>query len=106
MSACIGFGCFVSYLCMYQKRLKRFYILCLYHRLSNRPTKRGKEKSPSDGHYQCQKEMDDHLLACQQVLTRSHIVTRLANERAPFLKINDINDIAFFGRLTAIIVGL
>jgi hypothetical protein len=32
------------------------------HRLSiNRPTKRGKEKSPSDGHCQCEKEMDDHL---------------------------------------------
>jgi hypothetical protein len=30
----------------------------------NRPTKRGKEKSPSDGHCQCQKEMDDHSLAC------------------------------------------
>jgi hypothetical protein len=36
------------------------------HRLSfNRPRKRGKKKSPSDGHYQCEKEMDDHLLACQ-----------------------------------------
>jgi hypothetical protein len=30
----------------------------------NRPTKRGKENSPSDGHCQCEKEMDDHLLAC------------------------------------------
>jgi hypothetical protein len=39
------------------------------HRLSNnRPTKRGKEKSPSDGHCQCQKEIDNHLLACQQIL--------------------------------------
>jgi hypothetical protein len=38
-----------------------------YHILSiNRPTKCGKEKSPSDGHCQCEKEMDDHLLACQQ----------------------------------------
>jgi hypothetical protein len=36
------------------------------HRLSiNRPSKRGKEKSPSDGHCQCEKEMDDHLMACQ-----------------------------------------
>jgi hypothetical protein len=36
------------------------------HTLSiNRPTKRGIEKSPSDGHCQCEKEMDDHLLACQ-----------------------------------------
>jgi hypothetical protein len=34
----------------------------LYHRLSiNRQTKRGKEKSPSDGHCQCEKEMDDYL---------------------------------------------
>jgi hypothetical protein len=40
---------------------------CQYHRLSiNRPTKRGKEKSRSDGHCQCEKEMDDHLLmSCQ-----------------------------------------
>jgi hypothetical protein len=37
-----------------------------YHRLSiNRPTKRGKEKSPSDAHCQYEKEMDDQLLACQ-----------------------------------------
>jgi hypothetical protein len=41
------------------------------HRLSiNRPTKRGKEKSPSDGHCQCEKEMDDDLLECQQILVR------------------------------------
>jgi hypothetical protein len=38
------------------------------HRLSiNRPTKRGKEKSRSDGHCPREKEMDDHLLACQQI---------------------------------------
>jgi hypothetical protein len=36
----------------------------------NGPTKRGKEKSPSDGHCKCEKEMDDHLLACQQILER------------------------------------
>jgi hypothetical protein len=37
------------------------------HRLSiNRPTKLGKEKSSSDGHCQCQKEMDDPLLACHK----------------------------------------
>jgi hypothetical protein len=36
----------------------------------NRPTKRGKEKSSSDGHCQYEKEMDDHLLACQQILER------------------------------------
>jgi hypothetical protein len=40
------------------------------HRLLNRPTKRGKEKSPSDGHCQCGKEMDDHLLGCQQIHER------------------------------------
>jgi hypothetical protein len=67
------------------------------HRLSiNTPT-RGKEKSPSDGHCQCEKEKDNHLLVCQQFLKESHAVTRLANERASFLKINDINDISFFG---------
>jgi hypothetical protein len=36
----------------------------------NRPTKRGKEKSPSDGHCQCEKEMDDYLLACQPILVK------------------------------------
>jgi hypothetical protein len=41
------------------------------HRFSiNRPTKRGKEKYPSDGHCQCQKEMDEHSLACQQILEK------------------------------------
>jgi hypothetical protein len=46
-------------------------MLCLQHRLSiNGPTKRGKEKSPSDGHCQCEKEIDDHLLARQQILER------------------------------------
>jgi hypothetical protein len=36
------------------------------HRVSiNRPTKRGKENSRSDGHFQCEKEMEEHLLACQ-----------------------------------------
>jgi hypothetical protein len=41
------------------------------HRLSiNRPTKRGKEKSPSDGHCQCEKDVDDHLMACQQILEK------------------------------------
>jgi hypothetical protein len=64
------------------------------HRLGiNRPTKGGEEKCSSDGHCQCQKEMDDHLLVCQQFLTESHIVTRLPNERASFLNVNDINDI-------------
>jgi hypothetical protein len=59
----------------------------------NRPTKRGKEKSPSNVLCQCQKKMDDYIQACQQFLTKSHIVTRLANEGASFLNINDINDI-------------
>jgi hypothetical protein len=45
---------------------------------------------------QYQKKMGD-LLACQQFLKESHIVTRLANERASFLNMNDINDIPFFG---------
>jgi hypothetical protein len=48
--------------------------------------------------------MEDHLLACQQFLTESHIVTRLTNKRASFLNMNDINDIFFFGTLTAIVV--
>jgi hypothetical protein len=30
-----------------------------------RPTKRGKENTRSDGHCQSEKEMEDHLLACQ-----------------------------------------
>jgi hypothetical protein len=63
----------------------------------NRPTKRGKEKSPSDGHCECEKEIDNHLQVCQQILTESHIVTRLTNERASSLNMNDINDISFFG---------
>jgi hypothetical protein len=42
--------------------------LVAIHRLSiNIPTKRGKEKSRSDGHCQREKEMDDHLLACQEI---------------------------------------
>jgi hypothetical protein len=48
--------------------------------------------------------MEDHLLGCQQFLKMSHEVTHLDNERASLLKINDINDISFFERLTAIIV--
>jgi hypothetical protein len=38
--------------------------------------------------------MDDHLLACQQILERE---TGLAKERPSFLKINDINVISLFG---------
>jgi hypothetical protein len=44
-----------------------------------------------------QKEMDDHLQACEQFLTESHIV---------ILNMDDINDISFFGTRTAIIVVL
>jgi hypothetical protein len=64
------------------------------HRLSiNRSTKRGKEKSPSDGHCQCEKEMDDYLLACQQIFEKvPHSATHV-KERPSFLKLNDINDI-------------
>jgi hypothetical protein len=58
------------------------------------PTKRGKEKSPSNGHCQCQKEMDNHLLASQLFLTEPHgPLCGLANERASFLNMNDIIDI-------------
>jgi hypothetical protein len=67
---------FVS--CKYQSRnhsnskfLFSLGMVCLYHRLSiNRPTKRGKEKSPSDRHCQSEKEMGDHLLACQQIFEK------------------------------------
>jgi hypothetical protein len=38
----------------------------------NIPIKRGKEKSPYDGRCQCEKEMDDHLLACQQIEKEPH----------------------------------
>jgi hypothetical protein len=51
--------------------------ISLYHRLSiNRPTKRGKEKFPSDGHCQCEKEIDDHLPACQQILEKEPPIDR------------------------------
>jgi hypothetical protein len=61
----------------------------MYHRLNiNRPTRRVKEKSTSDAHCQCEKEMGDHLLACQQILEiEPHSDTSI------ILKINDNNDI-------------
>jgi hypothetical protein len=65
----------------------------LDHRLSiNRPTNRGKEKSRSDGHYQCEKEMDD-LVTWQQ---HFEIEPRDSDkqERASFLNFNDIYDIS------------
>jgi hypothetical protein len=49
----------------------KYFRRILDHRLSiNRPTKRGKDKSSSDGHCQCEKEIDDHLLACQKIIER------------------------------------
>jgi hypothetical protein len=60
-----------------------FISKCLNHRLSiNRPIKRWKENSPSDGQCQYEKEIKDHLLACQQFLKESHEVTRRANAGA------------------------
>jgi hypothetical protein len=83
------------------------FIPCYYHRLSiNRPTKRGKEKSPSDRHCQCKKEMDDHLLACQQIFEKVPHSDTLAKERTSFLNVNDIRDISFWERITVIIVVL
>jgi hypothetical protein len=41
-------------------------VMLLHRATINVPTKRGKEKSPSDGHCQCEKEMDDHILASLQ----------------------------------------
>jgi hypothetical protein len=76
------------------------------HRLSfNTPTKRGKEKSPSDGNCQCEKEIDGHLLACQQIFEREPH-SDLVNERVLFLKINDIMTFHFLERLIAVIVVL
>jgi hypothetical protein len=64
----------VSHHCIHfslYNRLLGYIGLAMNHRLSiNRPTKRGKEMSPSYGHRQCEKEMDDHLLACQQIFER------------------------------------
>jgi hypothetical protein len=46
-------------MCCFDCSLKTF----LFHRLSiNRPTKHGKENSLSDGHCECQKEMNDQLV--------------------------------------------
>jgi hypothetical protein len=77
------------------------------HRLSiDRLTKRGKEKSPSDGHCQCKKEMDDHLLASQQIFEKlSHSVTH-PKGRASFLKITTLMTLNFLERLSVIIVVL
>jgi hypothetical protein len=67
------------------------------HRLNiNRPT-RGKEKSPSDGHCQCEKEMDYHLLACQQIFENVPHSVKLLKSEHHFWKVNEINEISFFG---------
>jgi hypothetical protein len=50
--------------------------------------------------------MDDHLLACQQFLTESHIFTRIANERASLFNMNDINYISILERLTVVSVNV
>jgi hypothetical protein len=68
-------------------RASRFLARLYFHRLSTkRPTKRGKEKSPSDRHCQCEKEMEDHL---QQLLKQSHEVP--CKGASIILKINDNN---------------
>jgi hypothetical protein len=75
-----------------------FRFQCKDHRFSiNRPTKRGKEKSPSDGHCQCKKEMEDHFLAYQYIFEIEPHTDTIAKERVSFLKVNDINDISFLG---------
>jgi hypothetical protein len=80
---------------LFSVRIRLPVKVIFYQRLSiNTPTKRGKEKSSSDGHCERQKEMDDHLLACQQILERE---PRLAKELASLLKINDIKYISVFG---------
>jgi hypothetical protein len=82
----------------------RVVSLVVNHRLSiNRPTKCGKEKSPSDGHCQCKKEMDDYLLACQQKFDKVPHSDTLTKERASFLKLMKFH---FLERLTVIIVVL
>jgi hypothetical protein len=67
---------------------------------------RGKEKSPSDGRCQCQKEMDDHLLACQQFFDREPHSDPHANERASFFNKTTLMTFHFLERLTVIIVDL
>jgi hypothetical protein len=62
--------------------------------------------SPSDGHCQCEKEMDEHLLVSQQILEREpHSVTR-AKERASFFKLMTFMTFNFLKLLTVIIVVL
>jgi hypothetical protein len=68
------------------------------HRLTiNRLTKRGKEKSPSIGHCQCEKDMEDCLLACQQFLKESRSDTHSLLMSGPHFCIYDINIISCFG---------
>jgi hypothetical protein len=46
----------------------------------------------------------DTVNANKRWKTENHEVTRLNNERASFLKINDINDLSFFGTSAVIVV--
>jgi hypothetical protein len=69
----------------------------------NRPTKRGKEKSPSNGHCQCEKEMDGIYWRVNKFLKESHKVTRLAKERASFLTLMTLTS-HFLERLTVIML--
>jgi hypothetical protein len=78
-------------------------VMLLHRATINVPTKRGKEKSPSDGHCQCEKELDDHILATQQFLKESHVVNRLImseiNDESHIVNrliLSEINDISFF----------
>jgi hypothetical protein len=42
------------------------------------------KRSPFDGHFQCEKEMDDHLLAWQQIFEREPHSDTPCKERASF----------------------
>jgi hypothetical protein len=56
---------------LYETIVRTRYNGRLENRLSiNKPSKRGKEKRSSDRLCQCEKEMDDHLLACPQLLEK------------------------------------
>jgi hypothetical protein len=72
----------------------------------NRPTKRGKEKSRSDGHCQREKEMDDHILACQYIFEIEPLSDTVAKERASFLVLMTLMTFHFLERLAVIFVVL
>jgi hypothetical protein len=48
--------------------------------------------------------MDDRFLACQLIFEKVPHSGTQAKERASFLKVNDINDISFFGTPVIIFV--